>query len=160
MSAANTCRMIKIGLISDTHDRLNPQTAEIFRGCQHIIHAGDLTSPFIMDELELIAPVTAARGNCDFGYWARTIPAAVTAKFEDVQIQVIHNVNYLTLEPDTKIVIYGHTHRARQHWGGDVLYINPGSASEPRYSQHPSVAVLTVDGAKFSVEEFSLNNVF
>lgn len=151
--------MIKIGLISDTHDYLNPQIADIFQNCQHIVHAGDLTSPSIIDELELIAPVTIARGNCDFGYWARTIPVAVTAKFEDVQIQVIHNINYVALEADTKIVVYGHTHRARQHWGGDVLYVNPGSASEPRYSQYPSVAILTIDGAKFSLEEFSLNRL-
>ncbi len=151
--------MIKIGLISDTHDFLNPQISEIFQNCGHIVHAGDLTSPSVIAELELIAPVTAVRGNCDFGWWARTISPAATVKFEGVQIQIIHNVNYLILEPDTKIVIYGHTHRARQHWEGDVLYVNPGSASEPRYSQYPSVAVLTVEGAKFSVEEFSLNRL-
>ena len=147
--------MTKVGLISDTHDHLAPEALEALEGCQYILHAGDLTHPKILLELEEIAPVTMVRGNCDWGFWAEEYPGQETITIEGVQIQIIHNVDYLQLDERTQIVVYGHTHRARQHFGGDVLYINPGSASEPRGGEDPSVAILTIDGSKYSIEEKS-----
>jgi len=55
-----------IGLISDTHipDRareLPEKVIEAFENVELIIHAGDLTSPKVIEELENIAPVMAVR---------------------------------------------------------------------------------------------------
>ena len=148
--------MVKIGLISDTHDRLNPKVLELFKECQYIIHAGDVSHPSVLERLRQVAPVTCVRGNCDFGPWADELPSRITQVFAGVQIQVIHNSQYVRLHPDTKIVIYGHTHRARQYWGCDVLYINPGSASEPRDGLHGKVAILTLDGERIEIENYTL----
>ncbi len=147
--------MITVGLISDTHDRLAPEALEALEDCDHIIHAGDLTNPDVLAELETIAPVSVARGNCDWGYWAQSLPATVTKKFENIQIQVIHNLNHLDLLPDTDIVVYGHTHIFRQRFEGNVLFINPGSASEPRDGQKPSVARIIINGDKYALEHSS-----
>ena len=57
----------KIGIISDTHDHFDPQVREIFQGVDHILHAGDIGLPWIIMELEDIAPVTAVTGNTDNG---------------------------------------------------------------------------------------------
>ena len=51
--------MIVIGIISDTHGLLRPEAVEALRGSAHILHAGDIGSPEILEELRKIAPVTA-----------------------------------------------------------------------------------------------------
>ena len=63
--------MIRIGLISDSHitkrGELWPQVFDAFAGVDAILHAGDVWSPAVLDELEQVAPVHVARGNGDFG---------------------------------------------------------------------------------------------
>ena len=63
---------ILIGVISDTHGLLRPEAIEALRGSDHIIHAGDVGSPEILETLSAIAPVTAVRGNIDKAAWARS----------------------------------------------------------------------------------------
>ena len=58
---------MKIGVISDTHDHLDPRIAGFFHGVDHILHAGDIGLPWIILQLEEIAPVTAVLGNNDVG---------------------------------------------------------------------------------------------
>ncbi len=58
---------ILIGVISDTHGLLRPEAIDALRGSDHIIHAGDVGSPEILEKLAAIAPVTAVRGNIDKG---------------------------------------------------------------------------------------------
>jgi putative phosphoesterase len=65
---------ILIGVISDTHGLLRPEAIEALRGSEHIIHAGDIDSPEIMETLSAIAPLTAVRGNVDKGAWSRKLP--------------------------------------------------------------------------------------
>ena len=54
-----------IGLISDTHGLLRPEALAVLRGCELILHAGDVGQPFVLDELRALAPVIAVRGNVD-----------------------------------------------------------------------------------------------
>ncbi len=58
---------MKIGVISDTHNFLDPKVADLFAGVEHILHAGDVGNWPILSELETIAPVTAVYGNTDMG---------------------------------------------------------------------------------------------
>lgn len=58
---------MRIGLIADTHGLLRPQAIAFLRGCDHIVHAGDIGKPQVLDELQVIAPVSAIRGNIDTG---------------------------------------------------------------------------------------------
>ena len=55
----------RIGIISDTHGLLRPQAVEALTGVSLIIHAGDIGSPEILEDLNRIAPVRAVRGNTD-----------------------------------------------------------------------------------------------
>ena len=54
-----------VGVVSDTHSYFNPRVAELLQGVDHIIHAGDIGDPGIIDQLSSIAPVTTVRGNND-----------------------------------------------------------------------------------------------
>src|SRR5208337_2195517 len=56
---------MKIGVLSDTHNFLDPKIPELFAGVSHILHAGDIGLPWILTELEAVAPVTAVAGNTD-----------------------------------------------------------------------------------------------
>jgi putative phosphoesterase len=56
---------MRIGVISDTHGLVRPEALAALRGSEHILHAGDVGDPAILDELRKLAPVTAIRGNVD-----------------------------------------------------------------------------------------------
>ena len=60
-----TGHFMEIGVISDTHNFLDPKIPERFAGVGHILHAGDIGLPWILQELERVAPVTAVGGNTD-----------------------------------------------------------------------------------------------
>jgi len=66
---------VLVGVISDTHGLLRPEALTALRAVDHIIHAGDVGSPEVLEELRHVAPVTAVRGNVDTEEWARPLPA-------------------------------------------------------------------------------------
>ena len=67
--------MKTIGVISDTHGLLRWEAEAALARVDHIIHAGDIGTPEILERLQRIAPVTAVRGNNDKGEWANPLPA-------------------------------------------------------------------------------------
>ena len=60
-----TDKLIRIGVIADTHGLFDPEIIRYFKGVDHIIHAGDIGSRSVIECLEGIAPVTAVSGNVD-----------------------------------------------------------------------------------------------
>ncbi len=142
--------MLRIGVISDTHGLLRPQALQALAGAQHLIHAGDVGGPEVLERLRTLAPVTAVRGNNDAGEWAAALPAAVTFELEGVRLHLLHDVAELALAPaemGIRAVIAGHSHRPAMRESGGVLYLNPGSAGPRRFSLPVSVAWLEIDNA-------------
>src|SRR6516225_8929371 len=75
---------MKLGIISDTHNFLDPRIPSLFKGVEHILHAGDIGLPRIILELEQIAPVTAVSGNTDdhgFNYRKTEVVELAERKF-------------------------------------------------------------------------------
>jgi predicted phosphodiesterase len=66
-------RALRVGLISDTHGLLRPEARAFLIGCDYILHGGDIGGQEILDELALIAPVIAVRGNNDTEAWAQAL---------------------------------------------------------------------------------------
>jgi putative phosphoesterase len=125
-----------IGVISDTHGLLRPEAVRVLKGSDHIIHAGDIGDPAVLDELAAIAPLTAIRGNADRGAWTRRIPSTDVIEIAGVSIYVIHNLDELDLKPEAAgfaAVIYGHSHVPKTETKNGVLYFNPGSAGPRRF---------------------------
>ena len=75
---------MRIALISDTHGLLRPEALDFVRGADHIVHAGDICDPAILEALAAIAPLTAVRGNNDHGAWAERLPATALLPLGDV----------------------------------------------------------------------------
>jgi len=148
-----------IGVISDTHGLLRPEAIEALRGSEHIIHAGDVGDPSILERLSVLAPITAVRGNVDGGAWARKLPPTNVVEIRRFTIYVLHNLDELDLNPAAAgfaAVIYGHSHIPRQEWKNGVLYFNPGSAGPRRFHLPISVGKLFVERAKLRAEIFEL----
>lgn len=105
---------MRIGIISDTHGLLRPEAKQRLGGVDHIIHAGDIGRPEIIDHLRAIAPVTAIRGNIDSAEWAKAYPATQTVELGGRRFHVVHDVHDLTIDPAAEgidMVISGHSHR-------------------------------------------------
>jgi uncharacterized protein len=106
--------MTIVGVISDTHGLLRAEAADALRGSEHILHAGDIGAPEILEKLESIAPVTAVRGNVDRDAWALGIPQTQVVEIGGVSIYVLHILAELDLKPAAAgfgVVVYGHKGR-------------------------------------------------
>jgi uncharacterized protein len=150
---------MNIGVISDTHGLLRPEAVEALRGSQHIIHAGDVGDPAILERLAEIAPVTPVRGNVDKGAWARRLPELNVLEVEGICIYVLHEIDRLDLKPEAAgfaAVIYGHSHVPKQEMKNGVLYFNPGSAGPRRFSLPISVGRLVIENGAVAGETIDL----
>jgi len=128
---------------------LRPEAVEALRGSNHIIHAGDVGDPEVLDRLLEIAPLTAVRGNIDKGAWARKLPEIEVVEIAGASMYVLHDLGQLDLKPEAagfRVVISGHSHVPKQETRNGVLYLNPGSAGPRRFKLPICVGKLTVDG--------------
>jgi len=144
-----------IGVISDTHGLLRPESLTALRGSNFIIHAGDIGDPVILERLAEIAPVTAVRGNVDHGAWAKEIPLTNVLEAGGVCIYVLHILQELDLNlvaAGFRVVVSGHSHHPMQETKNGVLYFNPGSAGPRRFRLPVCVGRLTVSGGQVTGE--------
>jgi hypothetical protein len=138
-----------IGVISDTHGLLRPETLDALRGATHILHAGDVGDIAILEALRQIAPVTAIRGNIDTRGLTAQLPATEAVELDGRLIYMLHSLADLDLKPEAAgidVVIYGHSHKPAIEIRNGVLYLNPGSAGPRRFKLPITVAHLHLDG--------------
>lgn len=138
-----------IGVISDTHGALDPRVHTAFEGVDRIIHAGDVGPAAVLHELEAIAPVDAVAGNTDIHGECSLLPDILTVTVADTRIVIVHDLASLLrsgVPADVSFVVSGHTHVAGIVPSPDVTYVNPGSASHPRSTRGPSVALIEITG--------------
>lgn len=152
-------RRLRIGVISDTHGVLRPEAVETLAGVAHIIHAGDIGDPAVLEELGKIAPVTAVRGNVDRDPWARPLPETALMEAAGRFLYILHDLSRLDLQPraaGVAAVIFGHSHVAEAERRDGVLYFNPGSAGPRRYDLPATVGILEIDGLEIREAVVSL----
>lgn len=138
-----------VGVISDTHGRLDPRALRIFAGVNHIIHAGDIGSLAVLEGLRAVAPVTAVRGNVDGDGWAWELSAYEELELAGRRLLVGHIREQLLRDHDPAAegyaaVIVGHSHAPSIGWRDGLLYFNPGSAGRRRFHLPLAVGLLEV----------------
>jgi putative phosphoesterase len=146
---------ITLGVISDTHGLLRPEAVDALRGCDRILHAGDVGDARILEELVRIVPVTAIRGNIDTEPWARTLAETEVVEAGDISIYMLHDLGRLDLKPEVagfRAVIYGHSHQPKIEEKNGVLYFNPGSAGPRRFRLPVSVGRLLIEDGSVRAE--------
>ena len=136
-----------IGVISDTHGLLRPEALVALAEAEHILHAGDVGRPEILDELRKIAPVTAIRGNVDVSGECAELPATDVVELAGGLFYLVHSVHDLDINPvaaEVAVVVSGHSHKPSVETKGGVMYLNPGSAGPRRFELPVTVALVTV----------------
>ena len=153
---------MKIGVLSDTHGHFDPKIPKLFAGVDHILHGGDIGLPWLILELEQIAPVTAVLGNNDAGLEFQETEVAELdgRKFllhhivdprkpaDAIQRRIIREI------PD--VVVFGHTHKPFAEAMGRTLFFNPGYAGKPRFNLPRSVAILHCEADRIRPEFIEL----
>lgn len=170
---------MRIGLVSDTHGYFDPQLTEALSGSEVILHAGDVGSGEVLDELRRIAPVQAVRGNVDLtADW----PLSLTLSLGGVAIHTLHILPAAqsdleawgsparssadlpaaarrlrrTFDPSIEVVVFGHSHSPCLVRLEDVLWVNPGSAGKKRFRLPRTCAMLETFGDRLEARVLPL----
>lgn len=152
--------LMRIGLISDTHNQLPSSVFSIFKDVELILHAGDIGSDDILIQLQSIAPVRAIYGNMDTFPLVSQLRRIEFFEIDDTRFCMIHAIRspksfgfeLFKMKRVVNIVVYGHTHTPSKTLFNKVLFINPGSASSPRHGLKGSVAILKLENVHREVE--------
>ncbi len=173
---------MKIGVVSDTHGYFEPRLREVLAGVDVILHAGDVDSQVILEELSEIAPVHAVRGNVDGTELG--LPLTRTLRFDGHQILLQHilpvpqsdleawasaDTSSKTLlrkfadllngfDPQTRVVIFGHSHQPCMIALSGILFFNPGSAGKRRFSLPRCCGMLEISRMEIRGTMISLEN--
>ncbi|HET7212639.1 MAG TPA: metallophosphoesterase family protein [Terriglobia bacterium] len=149
---------MKIGLVSDTHGYFDPNLRELLAGVESILHAGDVGSRKVLDDLGHIADVRVVRGNVD--PVELNLAPSLKMRFDNVQIEMQRQLPvpqdeleqwsdgsplqrrnpgrvsaFLEdFDPETKVVVFGHSHRPCLLTVRHKLFFNPGSSGKKRFS--------------------------
>jgi len=164
---------MRVGLVSDTHipdhaKELPEQLKEAFHGVDLILHAGDIYIPSVLDDLERIAPVLAARGDDDYGgiLTDERVKEKHILELEGQTLWLVHTRPYYLMSPEQQsrlssgqdknsspdIIVFGHEHRTDVQRVGNILFVNSGSPTFLNYLRGPgTVGILDIDSGEADV---------
>ena len=159
---------MKVAVISDTHTRGMSRTVPFsawpfLETADHILHAGDVVDPALLDELKSLAPLTVVMGNCDamdVRDWGATDEARL--ELDGVKIGMIHDsgltdgrrTRMRARFPDERVVVFGHSHMPVNEDDDGLLLFNPGSPTWKRRAPFPSMGLLWISNGEVEGEIF------
>jgi uncharacterized protein len=151
-------KLTRIGLISDTHNYLDPAVFEHFKNCNEIWHDGDFGSSSIAEELRSFKPLRGVYGNID-GYDIKSVyPEQIVFMCEEVKVMMRHIGGYPPkYNPQTKpellihqpqIFISGHSHILKIMYDAKIncLHMNPGAAGKHGWHKVRTLIRFAIDG--------------
>lgn len=147
--------MKTIGVISDTHGLLRWEAEAALAKVDHIIHAGDVGTPEVLERLLRIAPLTVVRGNNDKGAWADELPDSAIVDICGQRLYILHDIAQLDIDPVADgfaAVVAGHSHKPGVAEKNGVIYLNPGSAGPRRFSLPVAVAKMFIGNGAVRAE--------
>lgn len=152
----------RIAVVSDTHaprfwKGCPPRVAELVAEADLVLHAGDVCTPGVLDELAAFAPVRAVLGNndgADVAAWGA--PEVDEFVVDGVQVAMLHDsgpakgrLNRLRARfPDADLVVFGHSHIPLHETVDGFHILNPGSPTDKRRQPHGTLALVEVDGSR------------
>lgn len=153
---------MRVAVLADTH------APRRWRGCPAavvaqldgvdlILHAGDVCTAEVLDELATFAPVRAVLGNNDgpdVAAWGA--PQTLQVELAGLRLAMIHDSGPRVGRqrrmhrrfPDADLVVFGHSHIPLDEPGQGVRLFNPGSPTDRRRQPHGTVGMLHIDGGR------------
>mgnify|MGYP002344503123 CR=1 FL=1 len=166
---AKRINMKKIGVLSDTHGYLPKEVYEFFKDVDLIIHAGDIGSEEVLDELQAFKKTIAVYGNIDdFGVITRT-KKVENIEVEGLKIMITHIGGYPNkYEKGIKelielhrpnIFIAGHSHilKVMNDPKYTLLHINPGAAGRQGIHKISTLVRFKIDSEPKDLEILEFN---
>jgi putative phosphoesterase len=149
----------RVGVISDTHGLLRPEASTYLKGCDLIVHAGDIGGEKILDALRAIAPVIAVRGNNDTEPGAQRLGEFEFAHVGDMLLYVVHDRTDIGIDLRAQgvgVVILGHSHKPLLERQDGMLFVNPGSAGRRRFNLPVAIGELRIEPGRLTAEIVNL----
>ena len=157
---------MKIIVLSDTHvpvsaKQLPSQVYDALKGCDLIIHAGDIVELSLIRELEKIAPTKAVQGNMDSPDVKDVLPECLVVETAGKRIGVTHGKgpSFKVIQSagemfDKKVdvIIFGHSHTPLNEKRGNILYFNPGSPTDKIFAPYRSFGIIEIAGGEIKAE--------
>ncbi|MBU3912259.1 MAG: metallophosphatase family protein [Candidatus Omnitrophica bacterium] len=162
---------MKIGVISDTHIPVNccdlpPELIDSLKGCDLIVHAGDLIDLCILEELKKVSKVEAVCGNMDLLKVQEVLKKKKTLEVAGKKICLMHGYGnpsmlisimkeeFFSQKPD--IIIFGHSHVPMNEYIDGVLFFNPGSATDTVFAPYRSYGIIEIENGEVKAEIYKL----
>ena len=161
-------RPMKVAVLADTHTSGFTRTVPFsvwpfLESADHILHAGDVVDPTLLEELKALAPLTVVMGNCDaldVRDWGAVDEAIV--ELDGVRIAMLHDsgasagrrARMRARFPDARVVVFGHSHMPVNEDEDGLLLFNPGSPTWKRKAPFPSMGLLWVENGDVEGEIF------
>jgi putative phosphoesterase len=163
MTMTRMTRILRIGIIADTHGVVHPRVPELFARMDHLIHAGDIGGAHVVRALEALAPLTSVDGNND----DNTGEDIVRFALDGLRILLTHIlprphklaarvVQSLEKEP-ADLVVFGHSHLPHHEVVHGVTYFNPASAGPRRFNYPVSVGLIEKRGRNWKAMHVALD---
>ncbi|HYN37390.1 MAG TPA: metallophosphoesterase family protein [Actinomycetota bacterium] len=159
---------MKVVVLADTHTRGFTRAVPMgawpyIENADHILHAGDVVDPALLDELKAFAPVTVVMGNVDshdIMDWGATEEASI--ELDGVRIGMVHDSGLAPKRrermrarfPDARVVVFGHSHMPVNEDADGLLLFNPGSPTWKRTAPFPSMGILWIENGDVEGEIF------
>jgi uncharacterized protein len=158
---------MRVVALADTHaprrwKSCPPPVAEQLRRADLILHAGDVCTAPVLDELSGYAPVLAVLGNNDgpdVAAWGAE--PTLQADLGGLQVAMIHDSGAAAGRPQrmrrrfpgADLVVFGHSHIPMDDQAGGIRIFNPGSPTDRRRQPRGTVGVLHIEAGRLVTAE-------
>lgn len=138
-----------VGVIADTHGLLRDEALCLLKGCELILHLGDVGSKeadkAILERLETLATVCCVQGNIDTAAWATRLPIHQDIIVNEKHLHLVHRLEDFDPKTSCDVLLHGHSHKPRnEHLEGKLLF-NPGAAGKRRFKLPITLGKLWID---------------
>jgi len=144
---------MRIAVLADTHadklEYLPKKIVDVISAVDLIIHAGDFTDIQLLKELKQLRDIRAVQGNMDSRELKAALPVKEVVEIENTRIGITHGsgapwgieerVRKVFESDRVDIIVYGHSHQSQNKVINDILFFNPGKATD-------SFGIITIDG--------------
>jgi len=166
MEDLRVAAVVRVAVLADTHaprfwKACPPRVAEQLSGVDVILHAGDVCTPGVLDELAGYAPVVAVLGNndgSDVAAWGA--PERLTMEIAGVQLGMIHDsgaaggraVRMRRAFPECDLVVFGHSHIPWDTESDGQRLFNPGSPTDRRRQPQGTMGIMSISDGQVTAQ--------